>query len=111
MNKNKLEVWLNNIDSRHRAVLVVAKRAKQLQKGLRPYFESKSSKVTTMALEEFINEKVDWYELTDDEIDALRKKMEAARAAEEKALEKDIEEAKPVIPAVNPSEPPSPADD
>ncbi|HPQ41068.1 MAG TPA: DNA-directed RNA polymerase subunit omega [bacterium] len=105
MNKNKLEQWLNSIDSRHRAVLVVAKRAKQLQKGLRPFFESKSSKVTTLALEEFINNRVGWYELTDDEIDALRKKMEAARAAEEQALEKEIQKAKPELLVVEPPEP------
>ncbi|MBN1878974.1 DNA-directed RNA polymerase subunit omega [bacterium] len=73
MNEQKLEKWLGSVDSRHRAVLVVSKRAKQIQKGLRPYFDSKTLKVTSMALEEFVKGKVDWYELSQEEMDALRK--------------------------------------
>ena len=95
MQQKKLEDWLNSIDSRHRAVLVASKRAKQLQKGLRPYFDSKTSKVTTMAIEEFINGKVDWYELSQEEIDTIRKEMMAAREAEKKELVEDIKDADP----------------
>lgn len=93
MNAKNLEQWLNSVDSRHRAVLVVSKRAKQLQKGLRPFFDSKTSKVTTMAIEEFVNGKVDYYELSDEEIDALRKQMLAAREAEKREFEKDVTNA------------------
>jgi DNA-directed RNA polymerase subunit K/omega len=82
MNDKKLEKWLSGIDSRHRAVLVVSKRAKQIQKGLRPYFDSKSTKVTTMALEEFIQGKVDWYELSQEEIEAIRQAAIASRETE-----------------------------
>ena len=69
MDEYQLEQFLNSVDSRHRAVVLAAKRAKQLQKGLRPYFEGKSTKVTVMALEELINKKVEMYipeEVTDD---------------------------------------------
>ncbi len=72
MDNKKLEKWLSSVDSRHRAVLLVSKRARQIQKGLRPYFDSKSTKVTIMALEEFIQGKIDWYELSEEEIEALK---------------------------------------
>ncbi|MCD4655474.1 DNA-directed RNA polymerase subunit omega [bacterium] len=92
--EKKLEKWLSNIDSRHRAVLVVSQRAKQLQKGLRPYFDAKTSKVTTMAIEEFVNGKVDWYKLSQEEIDKIQSEQKAARDAEQKAIEKDIRGAR-----------------
>ncbi|MBN1355851.1 DNA-directed RNA polymerase subunit omega [bacterium] len=63
MKQKELERFLNSVDSRYRAVLVASKRAKQLQQGLRPLFEGKNLKVTSMALEEFINEKVEFYEV------------------------------------------------
>lgn len=101
MNDKKLEKWLSGIDSRHRAVLVVSKRAKQIQKGLRPYFDSKSAKVTTMALEEFIQGKVDWYELSQEEIEAIRQAALASREAE-KAEEAVESEKKIYEPAFRP---------
>ncbi len=52
---SKIEKLMTEFDSRYRAVIVASKRAKQLKKGLRPLFESKSTKVTTMALEEMIS--------------------------------------------------------
>jgi DNA-directed RNA polymerase omega subunit len=79
MEEKKLEKWLNDIDSRHRAVIVVSKRAKQIQKGLRPYFDSKTTKVTTMALEEFVKGKVDWYELSPEELELIQKQIVAAK--------------------------------
>lgn len=81
MNEQRLEKWLSSVDSRHRAVLVVSKRAKQIQKGLRPYFDSKTMKVTSMALEEFIKGKIEWYELSQEEMDAIRKETLAAQEA------------------------------
>jgi len=90
MNETKLEKWLENMDSRHRAVLVASQRAKQLQKGLRPYFESKTSKVTTMAIEEFISGKFDWYELSEEEIEKIRSKAKAVITSEQEELKKDI---------------------
>ncbi|MBN1551792.1 DNA-directed RNA polymerase subunit omega [bacterium] len=65
MKQSELEKFLNAMDSKYRAVLVAAKRAKQLQQGLRPLFEGKSTKATTMALEELINKKVEYYILED----------------------------------------------
>jgi DNA-directed RNA polymerase omega subunit len=108
MNVKKLENWLNSVDSRHRAVLVVSKRAKQIQKGLRPYFDSKSSKVTTMALEEFVEGKIDWYELTEEEIEARRVAYERAQKAEEmpgvqKARSDVRSELKPSMGSVEPT--------
>ncbi|GEM_PF-6266821 len=58
MNLKAVETFLNTLDSRYRGVLVVAKRAKQLQKGLRTLFEGKSVKVTTLALEDFVSGKI-----------------------------------------------------
>ncbi len=69
MDDYQLEQFLNSVDSRHRAVVLAAKRAKQLQKGLRPYFEGKSTKVTIMALEELINQKVEMFEPEEDILD------------------------------------------
>ncbi len=96
MDEKKLEKWLGGVDSRHRAVLVVSKRAKQIQKGLRPYFDSKTAKVTTMALEEFVKGKVEWYELSPEEVDAIHKEsltsheviQEVARPERPERLEK-----------------------
>ncbi len=98
MNVKKLEAWLNGIDSRHRAVLVVSKRAKQIQKGLRPYFDSKSSKVTTMALEEFIEGKMDWYELTPEEIEELQAAYERAKKMDDSSENPGVKP--PVLPEV-----------
>ena len=50
----QLEKYLDQLDSGYRAVIIASKRAKQLKKGLRPLFEGKSTKVTTMALEEIV---------------------------------------------------------
>lgn len=58
MNLKAVEVFLNTLDSRYRGVLVVAKRAKQLQKGLRTLFEGKAVKVTTLALDDFTSGRV-----------------------------------------------------
>ncbi len=58
MNLKAVETFLNTLDSRYRGVLVVAKRAKQLQKGLRTLFEGKPVKVTTLALEDFVSGKL-----------------------------------------------------
>ena len=60
MTLQELEIYLKTIDSRYRAVIIAAKRAKQLQKNLRPLFEGKTVKVTTMALDELVNNKVDY---------------------------------------------------
>lgn len=83
MNDKKLEKWLSGVDSRHRAVLLVSKRARQIQKGLRPYFDSKSTKVTIMALEEFIQGKIDWYELSPEEMEAIKQAAAEIQEAEE----------------------------
>jgi DNA-directed RNA polymerase omega subunit len=76
MKKKQLEQFLGRMDSRYRAVIVASKRAKQLQQGLRPLFEGKSAKVTTMALEEFVNEKVDYY-ITNPEQENVKPAAEA----------------------------------
>jgi DNA-directed RNA polymerase omega subunit len=61
MTLREMEKYLNSMDSRYRAVVVAAKRAKQLQKALRPLFEGKSVKVTTLALDELVSNRVVYY--------------------------------------------------
>ena len=50
-NKNDSD-WTNEIDSKYRLVLLVAKRSKQLQKGAKPRLQSTAKKPTRIALEE-----------------------------------------------------------
>ncbi len=59
MKETDLERFLNSTDSRHRVVIIAAKRARQLQQGLGQFFEGKSTKVTTMALEELVTGKIE----------------------------------------------------
>ena len=82
MKQEELEIFLKSLDSRHRAVLVAAKRARQLQQGLRPLFDGKTTKVTTMALEELVAGKVTFdipREALNEEEQMLRDAAEAAK--------------------------------
>ncbi len=60
MDQRKLEGFIKDIGNRHLAVLIAVKRAKQLQQGLRPLFEGKRKKLTTMALEEMIEGRLEY---------------------------------------------------
>lgn len=48
------------IDSKFRFVLLAAHRAEQMMQGAPPKVQSESHKVTTLAIEEVLADKVDW---------------------------------------------------
>jgi DNA-directed RNA polymerase omega subunit len=91
MEQKELEKFLKEVDSRHRAVLIAVKRAKQLQQGLRPLFEGKSTKVTMMALEELVNKKVEYKFLNNELTEVVPAGEGVAEAVPEPVKEPPVE--------------------
>jgi DNA-directed RNA polymerase subunit omega len=50
--EKKAEIWLTEVDSKYRLVILAARRSKQLQKGARPRLHAVSKKATKIAFEE-----------------------------------------------------------
>lgn len=71
------------IDSKFRIVLMAAQRAKELSLGTKPKIETKSKKVTTVAIEEAITDSLEF--LTGEE--AARAKEEASKFDYRKLIE------------------------
>ena len=78
----------NKIDGRFRVIAIAAQRAKELAVGAQPRVKTKSKKVTTMALEETINNAVEF--LTGEQ--AKKAKEEAKRFDYRKLLEEKKKE-------------------
>lgn len=78
------EIDKSKIDSRYRLVIITAQRAKRLaSSGLRPQIQTRSTKPTTMALEEALESRLDV--VTGDEAKKAKRdarKAEARRMAE-----------------------------
>jgi DNA-directed RNA polymerase omega subunit len=79
------------IDGRFRLVNIAAQRAKELAAGVEPYIQTKSKKVTTIALEEAIQNKLEF--LIGEE--AAKAKEEAKKLDIRKLLEMREEEREP----------------
>ncbi len=79
------------IDGRFRLVNIAAQRAKELAAGVEPYIQTKSKKVTTIALEEAIQNKLEF--LVGEE--AAKAKEEAKKLDIRKLLEMREEEREP----------------
>lgn len=70
MDLNVLESCLKNVDSRYRAVIVAARRSKQIQKGASPVVKSKTKKAIAYALIELAENRIAFAEQTDAEMES-----------------------------------------
>lgn len=86
-----VEIDEKKIDSRYRLVMIAAQRAKELSLGAKPKIQTKSKKVTTVAIEEAIEGKLEY--LVGE--DARKAKEEAKKFDYRKLLEEKRKEATP----------------
>ncbi|MFC1734515.1 DNA-directed RNA polymerase subunit omega [Candidatus Hydrogenedentota bacterium] len=91
MHKLPTDKLLSEIDSVHRLVILAAKRARQIAKGALPQVEKVSPNLGIVALEEFVQGKLEWG--TRSEVKA--RYAERAAAARENAAKEPSEEDAP----------------
>ena len=83
----------DKVDSRYRFVIVVARRAKQMMENSPPQIRSRYKKATTIALEEFMEGKIEFSsgeEARAAEMEARRLREEEAKSQSLQARERDI---------------------
>ncbi len=86
-----VEIDEKKIDGRYRLVMIAAQRAKELSVGAKPKVQTKSKKVTTVAIEEAVNDKLEF--LVGEE--AVKAKEEAKKFDYRRMLEEKRREATP----------------
>jgi len=86
-----VEIDKKKIDGRYRLVMVASQRAKELSVGVKPKIQTKSKKVTTMAIEEAAQDKLEF--LVGEE--AKKAKEEAKKFDYRKLLEEKRREVTP----------------
>jgi DNA-directed RNA polymerase omega subunit len=86
-----VEVEKNIVDGRYRLTMVASQRAKELAIGAKPRVQTKAKKVTTIALQEAINGKVEY--VVGEE--AIKAKEEAKKFDYKKLFEEKKKEATP----------------
>ncbi len=86
-----IEVEKNIVDGKYRLTMVASQRAKELAVGVKPKIQTKAKKVTTIALQETIDGKVEY--LVGEE--ARKAKEEAKKFDYKKLLEEKKKEATP----------------
>jgi DNA-directed RNA polymerase subunit K/omega len=67
-----LEDFYKHIDSRYRLAHIISQRSKALQEGCEPLSDITGLKPTSLALAEFLEDKLEWKEEEGDEIDYSR---------------------------------------
>ena len=60
LNPSNKQILKEEGDSKYTMVMVVAKRARQLVDGAKPMVETKSNKPVTIALEELLEDKIEY---------------------------------------------------
>ncbi len=88
-----VEIDKNKIDGRYRLVMIAAQRAKELSFGAKPKILTKARKVTTIAIEEAVDNKLEF--LVGEEAKTAKeeaKKFDYKRLLEEKKKEATPEE-------------------
>jgi DNA-directed RNA polymerase subunit omega len=91
-----IEMKDDKIDSRFRLVIIASQRAKRLSEGVKPLVSTKSTKNTTIAIEEAISGKLDY--ITGEEAvkaKEIAKKLKLKRAAtalEREGMEEELTE-------------------
>jgi len=88
-----VEIDKNKIDGRYRLVMIAAQRAKELSFGAKPKIQTKARKVTTIAIEEAVDNKLEF--LVGEEAKTAKeeaKKFDYRRLLEEKKKEATPEE-------------------
>lgn len=88
-----IELDMKKIDGRYRLVMIASQRAKELSLGVKPKIQTKSRRVTTIAIEEAVQGKLEFLigeEAKKEEEDA--KKFDYRRLLEEKRREATPEE-------------------
>lgn len=86
-----VEIDKKEIDGRYRLVMVASQRAKELSFGAKPKVQTKSKKVTTIAVEEAVDGRLEF--LVGE--DAVKAKEEAKKFDYRKMLEEKRREATP----------------
>lgn len=84
---------LERIDSRYRLVIVASQRARQLMEGNHPRVSTRYKKATTVALEEFLEDQLEFYtgeKARTAQREARRLREEEMRAQALQARERDI---------------------
>ena len=90
MHKLPTDKLLAKIDSVHRLVILASKRASQISKGALPQVERVSPNLGIVALEEYVQDKLDWG--TKEEVKAHRAERAAKAREKSKADTSDEEE-------------------
>lgn len=86
-----VEIDKKKIDGRHRLVMIASQRAKELSMGVKPKIQTKSKKVTVIAIEEAAMDKLEF--LVGEE--AVKAKEEAKKFDYRRLLEEKRREATP----------------
>ena len=67
---------LDKIDSRYRLAVIIMKRAKMIQAGSPVLIKSKHKKAVIIALDEFVNDKFAWREVSDEGVEIVEEVVE-----------------------------------
>ncbi|OGW56561.1 MAG: DNA-directed RNA polymerase subunit omega [Nitrospirae bacterium RBG_16_43_8] len=86
-----VEIDMKKIDGRYRLMMIASQRAKELSVGVKPKIQTKSKKVTTIAIEEAALGKLEFLS----GVEAIKAKEEAKKFDYRRLLEEKRREASP----------------